>query len=103
MSDIYRRVSIRAFLGVLTPQGMHGRGGRVAHLEVGISTYLYFNRGRLVSKRELLDWIYQDDQNGGIEWAESALRGVIFKLRHQHKIRIVNYATRGYMIEERAP
>lgn len=75
-------------------------GQRLPMLMLGISTLLAVTPGRVVTKAQLIEWIYGDDEDGGPEWAEKNITVAITKLRS----RGVPIQTRhgGYSYEARA-
>lgn len=56
-------------------------GQRLPMLMLGISTLLAVTPGKVVTKAQLIDWLYGEDEDGGPEWAEKNITVAISKLR----------------------
>lgn len=56
-------------------------GQRLPMLMLGISTLLAVTPGKVVTKAQLIDWIYGDDEDGGPEWAEKNISVAVTKPR----------------------
>lgn len=64
-------------------------------LVLGVATYLHANRGRWVSHRELIEWIYGERDDGGPMDVRSCIARKIFALRRRG-IEVENFHGYGY-------
>lgn len=103
MSGELHVVGLRAFLRSLhgTPRNQSTGRRRLAYSLVGIETYLGAHRGRVVTKAELIDWLYCDDEEGGPMTADHILDVQVHHLRARG-VPIETVWGVGWRIRERA-
>ena len=94
---VIHRVGLKSFLRALGPGGRATTVGRPACLLVGLETLLGVNRGRTVSRTEMVDWIYGEEEDGGPLWADKSLDIGIMHLRRRG-VPIENVHGRGFII-----
>lgn len=95
MTDTYRKLSTKEFLRALR-QGWST--GHVPFLRIGVSTLLAASPGRITTMKELIEWIYGDDPEGGPDNAQSNITVTIHRLR-ESGVPIRTHGNRGYSYE----